>query len=169
VRRALHPLIVLTVEALARRFRVEPADLWDWMDRKKPAPRWFVAAAVEAFYPGLRESDFDVDDTLTSANTDNTVDAMETTSNVLKSRARLNDASREHPAVRAWAERNMTVGEAAGVLAKRLKRKVPRSTLQAWYKPPTDPGYRRIPDDAARACEEEWGIPRSAWHRIIPA
>lgn len=165
-----HPLIVLAVEALARRFGVEPADLWAWLDRRAPAPRWFVDAALVAFYPGLRESDFDIDESLTSLHGRNTVEDMgqAVSSNALRSAAIMGQGARGHLLVQELIKRGQTLGEARTFVNKRTGRRFAYSTVASWVKPKGDPAARAIPAVAAEAFEEEYGVPLSAWSRVIP-
>lgn len=65
-------------------------------------------------------------------------------------------------------KRRLTVGIVSARLSVLLGRAVPRNTIQAWYKKPSDPGYRAIPEEAAEAIRIEYGVPRSAWHRVRP-
>lgn len=158
MRRDLHPLIVLTVDALGRRFGVEPADLWAWLERRAPAPRWFVDAAIETYYPGLRETDFDIDESLAS----------------VPNSARMEHVSQpqvepivgrkptKHPFTAALRKRGMTLTEWAATNG------VGRGAVKSWFLPGV--GGRRIPRKWADAIEREFRVPatRRTWpHGII--
>jgi hypothetical protein len=164
-----HPLVVLAVEALARRFGVETADLWAWLDRRQPAPRWFVDAALAAFYPGLRESDFDIE-SLTSLHGRNTVEDMgqAVSSNALRSAAVMGQGARGHALVQELIKRGQTLGEARAAVNKRTGKRYAYSTVASWVKPKGDPAARAIPEVAAKAFEAEYGVSLSAWSRVIP-
>jgi hypothetical protein len=88
-------------------------------------------------------------------------------SNALRSRARLDKTSRRHPFVAALYERGETVAEAAAWLSTELGRKIPRNTMQSWYRPANDRDYRAIHRDAAEAIKRRYGVPLSAWARIV--
>lgn len=66
----------------------------------------------------------------------------------------------KHPFVAMLAKRKLTVADVAAAID------VPRSTIQAWYKPVTDAAHRAIPEDSARAIRDRYGVPLSAWARI---
>jgi len=83
-----------------------------------------------------------------------------------RSMGQLTEASRAHPFGKMLDRRKITVADVADYLGKKLKRKVPRSTVQAWYKPLTDPSYRPIRRDAAEALKAEYAVPLAAWPRI---
>lgn len=114
------------------------------------------------------EESFVLGEALTIASDNATVNTMNAsaTSDSLRSRAKLTKAARRHPFIAALVTRNETVAEAAAWLARRLNRKVPRSTVQAWYAPKSSPSYRAIPRDAAEALSEHMGVPVEAWSRI---
>lgn len=161
----LPSVLIASGEAIARRFGIEPPLLWDYLYRRKAPPAEVRAALVEAFFPRVRPDDF----LLTSPDPHSTLNTVDTTANNLRSWAKLSDDNRKHPAVKIWAKLNITTAEVAAALTERLGRKVPRSTVQAWYKQPTSDDYRPIPADAADACLALWKIPRTAWNRITPA
>jgi hypothetical protein len=162
VRQQLHPLVVLLVDAFARRSDVEPEDLWAWLAREKKAPRWWVEKAVAAFFPGLRESDFDVDDSLTSpqeAATLATMPQVETSTRKRKvSRAMLDPENRKHPLVKALVKEGVTVT----ALAKDMG--YPRSSVQSWYDP-NNP--RPIPKAAALKLQKRFGIGLDYWRKVV--
>lgn len=97
----------------------------------------------------------------------NTVGTMHASSNALRSSAQL-DAHREHRFVAMLVKRKITVATVSDFLTTTLKRPVPRNTVQSWYKKPDDAGYRSIPEDAAKALRDEYGVPIGAWHRVRP-
>lgn len=133
-----------------------------------------IQAEAEEILAGNLERAADEDEArragqgLTIAPDDDTLNTMNAspTSDSLRSRARLSKEAREHAFVVALGKRNETVAEAAEWLTEKLARKVPRSTVQSWYKPANDPGYRPIPADAEKAIRERYKVPRSAWHRV---
>lgn len=108
---------------------------------------------------------------LTSEHERNTVEDVNTalSSNALRSQAQIADDAKKHRFVAILAKKGLTFADAAAALEARLKRKFPRSTVQSWPKPPKDPSYRAIPQDAADALKALYGVPLSAWARIIPA
>lgn len=83
-----------------------------------------------------------------------------------RSRGQLDEASLEHPFVKMLVKRKISVADVAAVLSAKLGRTVPRSSLQATYKKPTDPAYRAIKRDVADLLKAEYGVPLSAWPRI---
>lgn len=170
-----HPLIVATIDALARQFGVAPADLWAWMDRTRKAPRWFVDAAVQAFDPILRETDFDVDESLPSAPKHVTFGAMQATKSSSKAprrmarwqvdavakaigvdEIRLFEGAKptDHPFVNALREKGVTLTEWCA------KHRLKREAVKGWYT--TGVGARRIPRRWAKAIEAELGLPADA-------
>jgi hypothetical protein len=161
--------LVALGEAWARRYGLEPGEFWAYVYRKAPPPPEVRAAIVDAFFPLVRPADFLG---LTSEGEPSTLDTVNTSavsSNALRSRARLSEASLKTKAVRVLARNGVTIAEVARSLTDRLGRKVPRSTVQAWLKPKEDPTYRAIPQDAADAFLELYGVPLASWPRIIPA
>lgn len=163
----LHPLVVALVEAYARELRLPPAELWDYLERRKAPPDELRRQLVEAFFPRVRPDDFLLPSG-TENDTVNTVNASPS-SNALRSRARISDESRKHKFVRIIARKGVTFAEVAVALSEKLGRKVPRSTVQAWPKKPGDPSYRAIPEDAAEALRELYGVPMNCWARVIAA
>lgn len=110
-------------------------------------------------------------DGLTSEHRHNTVPDVTPapSSNALRSQARISDDSKKHRLVAVLAKKGITFAEVADALEQRLKpRKFPRSTVQSWVKPKGDASYRAIPQDAAEALKALYGVPLSAWPRIIP-
>lgn len=83
-----------------------------------------------------------------------------------RSKGQMDAATLEHPFGKMLVRRKTTVADVAAFLTDHLKRKVPRSTVQAWYKPVSDPSYRPIRRDAAEALKAEYAVPLSAWPRI---
>lgn len=141
-------------------------DLWDYLYKRKAPPKGIRDALVAAFFPIVSPDDF-LPPGLTSPNTHNTIDTVEATPNSLRSRARLSDESRRHPFIKAVTKANVTLADVATILEKRLGRKVPRSSVQAWPKKHTDRYYRPIPQDAAEALEALYKVPMTAWHRVV--
>lgn len=154
--------LVLLAESFCRHAEIDPSDWWDYVYGRKPWPLPIRAALVDVFAPLLPP--------LTSEHEPNTLDDVQPaiSSNALRSLGNLADDVRNHKFIKAITKRGVTLAEVADVLTKRLKRKVPRSTVQSWPKPKTDPSYRAIPQDAADALKELYGVPESAWPRIIP-
>lgn len=107
---------------------------------------------------------------LTSETEPTTVTAMTATvaidANALRSRARMSAETKDHPFIVAVKKRGHKLGAVAAWLETRLKRRVPRNTLQCWYRPATDRYYRPIPRDAAEAIRARYQVPLSAWPRI---
>lgn len=146
-RESLHPLVVLAVDAFARTFGVEAADLWAWMARERPAPRWFVDRVVESFLPGLRETDFDVDESLSSVPKGTKVGVpMEAQPLIGGGTGR---PMIEHPFTRALHQRGMTVTDWAA------SHKVDRHTVKFWYVE----GGRQIPRHWADLIQRELKVP----------
>lgn len=154
-----HPLIVLTVEALAREFGVAPADLWAWLDRKKPAPRWFVDAAVAAYHPGLRETDFDIDERLTSRRQRSTLATMDTAPIQVERKGRpLENA--DHPLIAALQAKGRTLTEEGKDVGRS------RASLRSFVLDAHDDDYRPVPRRLADHWLKTYGVPMSAWPRI---
>ncbi len=78
----------------------------------------------------------------------------------------MSETGKAHPFGKMLERRTTTVGDVAKFLASKLKRKVPRATVQAWYRDVGDPYYRPIRRDAAEALKAEYAVPLSAWPRI---
>lgn len=74
----------------------------------------------------------------------------------------------KHPLpVRAKA-RGMSIENVADELAKKLRRKIPRTTVRSWYASKDSGDGRPIPKDAADYLAlSPWDIPRSAWKNGI--
>jgi hypothetical protein len=144
-----HPLIVLTVEALARQFGVEPTALWNAIDGK-PTPRGLVDALVKAYYPGLREADFLVDEGSTSV--PNGTKMRGNVQGQALIGGREGRPSLEHPFTRALHSKGITVTEWAA------KHKVDRGTVKFWYMT----GGRKIPRAMADLIQLELGVPATA-------
>jgi hypothetical protein len=89
-------------------------------------------------------------------------------SNRLRSKARITEAVRAHRFVQTMEKRGLTFSEVALELARKLRRKVPLSSLLSWVKPADDDNARGIPGDAAEALRELYGVPLTAWRRVIP-
>lgn len=83
-----------------------------------------------------------------------------------RSLAQINDEHKAHKFVAMLERRKISVGDVNQTLEKRLKRKVSRSAIQAWYRDPADIYYRPTPEDAALVLRDEYAVPLSAWHRI---
>lgn len=108
---------------------------------------------------------------LTSEHIPSTVDDVSTTlsSNALRSQSQIADAAKKHRLVVAMKARSLSFADVAEALEAKLKpRSFPRSTVQSWVKPKSDASYRAIPQDAADALKALYGVPLSAWPRIIP-
>ena len=108
---------------------------------------------------------------LTSEHRHNTLDDVSTTlsSNALRSQAQIVGDAKKHRLVLAMAKRGLSFADVADALGARLKpRSFPRSTVQSWVKPKGDVAYRAIPQDAAEALKAMYGVPLSAWPRVIP-
>jgi hypothetical protein len=75
----------------------------------------------------------------------------------------------KHPFVAMLVKKKVSVADVAKFLEAELKREVPRSTVQAWYKAEKDASYRAIPEDAARAIRDKYHVPLSAWARVRSA
>lgn len=108
-------------------------------------------------------------DGLSTKDESNTLGTMNASpsSNALRSSAQL-DANEDHLFVLMLKKKKITVATVADFLTEKLKRPVPRNTVQSWYKKPGDPGYRRIPEDAEEAIRGEYGVPRKAWAHVRP-
>jgi hypothetical protein len=108
---------------------------------------------------------------LTPEHRHNTLDPVNPaiSSNALRSQARMADDVKKHRLVAALEKKGLTLADVADALEKRLKpRTFPRSTVQSWVKPKESASYRAIPQDAAEALKAMYGVPLSAWPRIIP-
>lgn len=157
-----HPLIVLTVESLAREFGVPPVDLWAWLDRKRPAPRWFVDAAVAAYHPGLRETDFDIDERLTARRQRSTLATMDTAPNAVLERKGRPLENVDQPLIAKLKSLGRTLTEEG----KDPKVNRSRASLRSMVLDPSDPDYRPCPRRLAEHWQQKYGIPLSTWPRI---
>ena len=87
-----------------------------------------------------------------------------------RSRGQMSKAAREHPFGKMLERRKITVAVVAEFLTTnhpKPGKKVPRSSVQAWYKPTNDPSYRPIKRWAADALKAEYGVPLNAWPRVV--
>lgn len=125
----------------------------------EPWPVGMLEAILETFEPLTSDGD---------ASTLDTVNTSAVSSNALRSRARLSKGALKSKAIQVLAKKGTTIAEVSIDLEKRLGRKVPRSTVQAWVKQPGDPSYRAIPEDAANAMKDLYGVSIKSWSRIIP-
>lgn len=148
-------MLVALTEAFARRSGVDPEDLWDYLYRQKAPPPDLRDAIVEAFYPAVRPEDF----LLPSSPENDTLDTMNATAIAPPRRGRPLE-NRDHPFVAALLREGLTVAE----VAEELKRRP--STVKAWYKASSDPGFRPIPRDVAKVISKRFKVPLSAWARI---
>lgn len=82
------------------------------------------------------------------------------------SHAQIAPKNADHKFVQMLVRRKLSVGDVATFLTAKLKREVPRPTVQAWYKRADDVAYRAIPEDAALALKDEYAVPILAWARI---
>lgn len=108
---------------------------------------------------------------LTSSHRPSTVGDVSTSlsSNALRSQAQISDDAKKHRLVMVMTKRGLSFADIADALEEKLKpRKFPRSTVQSWVKPKSDASYRAIPQDAADALKALYGVPLSAWARVIP-
>jgi hypothetical protein len=137
-----HPLIVLTVEALAREFGVTPKALWDAIDGK-PTPARLVKALVAAYYPGLREADF-VTEGSTSAPNGGIFGAPMQTETIVGAKPT------DHPFTRALRARGLTLAEWCQT------HDIERMMAKGWYT--SGSGARRIPRAVADMIESELGV-----------
>lgn len=83
-----------------------------------------------------------------------------------RSHAQFEGENAEHPFVKMLVRRGLAVPDIVAALTKRLKREIPRSTVQSWYRELGHVSYRPIPEDAANALKEDFGVSLSAWPRI---
>lgn len=143
-----HPLIVLTVEALAREFGVPPKALWDAIDGK-PSPRRLVEKLVKAYWPGLREADFVIEGSTSVPNGTKVGAKMEGQALIGGREGR---PTLEHPFTRALHKQGVTVTEWAA------KHEIDRSTVKFWYMD----GGRKIPRKWADIIEGELDVPATA-------
>jgi hypothetical protein len=146
-------------EAFARRAGIPVADFWDFATKAREPPPDLLEALRDAFAP------------LTSSHVPSTLDDMpstEVSSNALRSQAQLTDEVRGHRFVKAMIKRGLTFAEVADALGAELGRKIPRSSLLSWVKPKGDVAARGIPEDAAEALRSLYGVPVTAWRRVIP-
>lgn len=143
-----HPLIQLTVAALAREFGVPPTILWDALDGK-PTPRQLAERLVAAYYPGLRLEDFAIEGS-TSVPNGTKLDAKMQPQALIGGRE--GRPTLEHPFTRALHGQGMTVTEWAA------KHDVDRGTVKFWY----IPGGRKIPRKMADLIQRELGVPATA-------
>lgn len=150
--------LVLLGEAFARRLEMPPGDFWAVLYRKKSAPAGWAAAWSEAFEP------------LTSSYTPNTIPEVTPapSSNALRSQKQFSEETLKTKFAQVLTKKGVTFAEVVEALEGKLGRTVPRSTVQSWAKPKGDPSYRAIPQDAADALKALYGVPLSAWPRIIP-
>jgi hypothetical protein len=72
----------------------------------------------------------------------------------------------KHGFVAMLIRRGLDVATVAARLEELLRRKVPRTTVQAWYKDAGDANFRAPPEDAVKALKAEYGVPLSAWPRV---
>ncbi len=120
---------------------------------------------------GLRELAARVigESVLTTRDSLSTLDTVNASpsSNALRSQGQL-DANPGHKFVAMLKAKRLTVPKVATFLTEKLGRPVPRNTVQSWYKKPGDPGFRRIPHDAAEAIRDRYGVPMGSWHNRRP-
>lgn len=163
-----HPLVVALVEQYARAIGVEPGRFWRLLDKKEAPTPLELRGLLHAWAPVLTAEDFA--EPLTTVHEPNTVDGMPPalSSNALRSQAALSDATREHKFVRALQKRGETLAEAAETVSRLAGKKFSRSALAGWIKPKGDVAARGIPLIAAEAIRKEYGVPHTAWARVIP-
>lgn len=155
-RSKLHPLIVLTVDALAREFGVPPKELWDALEGK-PSRREFVERLVAAYYPGLRESDFVIEGSLTARKEPSTIRTM---------RANEIDEPRVGRPIGEKVDRSPAGNKLVAVLIKRgisiaeVARAVKRdaATMRAYLRAKDSKHYRPMPDDVKAYIRSEYGV-----------
>ncbi len=87
-------------------------------------------------------------------------------SGATRSHAQIDPRHEGHKFVMMLKRRRISVKDVSDFLEAKLRRKVARSSVTAWYKDPEDRDYRPIPEDAAVALKDEYAVPISAWPRI---
>ena len=160
--RDLHPLLIALLEAWARRWGWDPEDVWRWLEKEAAPPAGFVAGCVDAFFPLVRPADFLAAD-LTSRHNLATVDQdmQEATRGQRVSKARLREANRRHPFVRALVAKGLTITEFARTIG------YPRTVVQSWYDSRPD-NARPIPRKAAERIRDLLEVPLDAWRKMTP-
>jgi hypothetical protein len=130
-------------------------------------------AGLEPWPPGWEDAFADAFAPLglTSSYTPNTISDVTPahSSNALRSQKQLSAGTLKTKFAQVLTKKGVTFAEVVEALRAKLGRPVPRSTVQSWAKPKGDPSYRAIPQDAAEALKELYGVPLGAWPRIIPA
>lgn len=157
----------LLVSALARRVGVEPDQFRAWTRGAEKPPEWFEAAVRELVESLVVRGELSQ---LTSLHKPNTLTDMpqELSSNALRSRAALTQETRSHLAVQALIRKGATIAEARIAVNTHTGKKYAYSTVVSWLKPKGDPAARGIPEVAAEAFRELYGVPMKAWSRVIP-
>ncbi len=161
-------MVVALVEAYARKLKTPVDECWAYLDRRKAPPQEWRDSVVAAFFPRVPPDSFLG---LTTPHIPSTVDDVTPapSSNALRSQKLFSSGAAKSKFVQIITKKGVTFAEVADALETRLKRKVPRSTVQSWAKPKDDPSYRAIPQDAAEALKSLYGVPMNAWARVIPA
>jgi hypothetical protein len=155
VKRTEHPLLILTVDRLARAIDLEPQQLWDAVDGK-PTPAWIVDRLVDAYYPGLRREDFVVDESLPSPPKNGTLRTMSATTFAPTRRGRPMQ-NRNHPLMEALFKAGVTVLEEAKTVG------YSPASIRSFCYAKGDPSARPIPRDLAEHWKKTRGVPLSAW------
>lgn len=147
-----HPLIVATIEALARRMEIQPEDLWAYLDRRRAPPPELRDALVAAFFPRVPPESF-----LTTREENSTIATMATTE---IEAPRLGRPLGQGKLPDALRKAGVTHAEAAA----KVKRS--RASLRSWALPKSDPSWRPAPRAAVDVLKAEYGIPLSTWTQV---
>jgi transposase len=94
--------------------------------------------------------------------------STEMSSNALRSQGRLSEEVKAHKLVKAMKREGRTFAELREALKEETGRAYAHSTVLSWVKPKGDPAARGIPEEAAKAIQALYGVPLSAWSRVIP-
>lgn len=146
-----HPLIVALVESFAREAKLEPQEVWSWLDKRSAPPPEIRRLIVDAFFPLVSPNDF----LSTSPEDGSTIRTMRTEEFEPPKKGRPSVV--EHPLFEALAKHGVTLAEEAD----NVKRSP--SSLRSFCYPKGNPHRRPAPEDLKKRWRDLYGVSPKAW------
>lgn len=152
MKRREHPLIVATIENLARSSGIDPQDMWAYLDRRKAPSKKLRDAFVAAFFPRVPPESF-----LPSPEDNSTIRTMR--EEILE--PRMGRPLKAGKLAAALVKAGVTLAEIAAA-AKRST-----ASVRSWSYPLSDDSHRPAPRQVVEMFQDKYGIPLSVWPEIV--
>lgn len=149
MKRREHPLIVASIEAIARNGGLDPEDLWAYLDRRKAPPRAVRDALVAAFFPLVPPESF--------LPSDEEISTIRTMRTEIDPPRRGRPPVVDHPLFAALAAKGVTLAEEAQAVHRS-----PASIRSMCY-PKGNDSRRPAPEALQKRWLAEYGVPLKAW------